>query len=151
MLHVVHAEQLLEAHAADTGHGIQTGQSQCGNAHGHKDGSGISGDTEHLKETGDAAAEDLEGSTGGGGAVSSGSSTGNAESQNSQQALEDHGAIATFSISFSFSTVLEEVPEETRLWKPETAPQATVTNRMGNMVPSFSLVKPVKTGRFMVG
>ena len=64
MLHVVHAEQLLEAHAADTGHGIQTGQSQCGNAHGHKDGSGISGDTEHLKETGDAAAEDLEGSTG---------------------------------------------------------------------------------------
>ena len=33
----------------------------------------------------------------------------------------------------------------------ETAPQATVTNRMGNMVPSFSLVKPVKTGRFMVG
>ena len=37
------------------------------------------------------------------------------------------------------------------LWKPETAPQATVTNRMGNMVPSFSLLKPVKTGRFMVG
>ena len=54
-------------------------------------------------------------------------------------------------MSFSFSTVLEEVPEETRPWKPETAPQATVTNRMGNMVPSFSLVKPVKTGRFMVG
>ena len=54
-------------------------------------------------------------------------------------------------MSFSFSTVLEEVPEETRLWKPETAPQATVTNRMGNMVPSFSLLKPVKTGRFMVG
>ena len=54
-------------------------------------------------------------------------------------------------MSFSFSTVLEEVPEETKLWKPETAPQATVTNRMGNMVPSFSLLKPVKTGRFMVG
>ena len=47
--------------------------------------------------------------------------------------------------------LVEDVPEETRLWKPETAPQATVTNRMGNMVPSFSLVKPVKTGRFMVG
>ena len=94
VLHVVHAEQLLEAHAADAGHGIQAGQSQCGNAHGHKDGSGISGDTEHLKETGHAAAEDLEGSTGGGGAVSSGSSTGDAEGQNSQQALEDHGAIA---------------------------------------------------------
>ena len=35
--------------------------------------------------------------------------------------------------------------------KPETAPQATVTNRMGNMVPSLALLKPVKTGRFMVG
>ena len=48
-------------------------------------------------------------------------------------------------------TVLEEVPEDTRLWKPETAPQATVTNRMGNMVPSLALVKPVNTGRFMTG
>ena len=47
--------------------------------------------------------------------------------------------------------VLEDVPEETRLWKPETAPHATVTNRIGNIVPSFSLVKPVNTGRFMVG
>ena len=76
VLHVVHAEQLLEAHAANAGHGIQTGQSQCGNAHGHKDGSGISGDTEHLKETGDAAAEDLERGASSGSAVSSGSSTG---------------------------------------------------------------------------
>ena len=24
--------------------------------------------------------------------------------------------------------LVEDVPEETRLWKPETAPQATVTN-----------------------
>lgn len=27
--------------------------------------------------------------------------------------------------------VLEEVPEETRLWKPETAPQAMVTKGWG--------------------
>ena len=43
------------------------------------------------------------------------------------------------------------MPEETRLWKPETAPQATVTKRIGNIVPSFSFVKPVKTGKFIVG
>ena len=46
---------------------------------------------------------------------------------------------------------MEEVPEDTRLWKPDTAPQATVTNRMGNRSPRLSLWKPVKTGRFMVG
>ena len=46
---------------------------------------------------------------------------------------------------------MEEVPEETRLWKPETAPQATVTKRIGNMFPSFSFVKPVYIGRFMFG
>ena len=49
------------------------------------------------------------------------------------------------------ATVFEDVPEDTRLWKPETAPQATVTNRIGNMSPSFSLWKPVYMGRFMVG
>ena len=38
---------------------------------------------------------------------------------------------------------LEEVPEETRLWKPDTAPQATVTNKIGNRSPDFSLWKPV--------
>ena len=45
----------------------------------------------------------------------------------------------TFNISFSFDIVLEEVPEDTRLWKPETAPQATVTNKIGNRFPSCSL------------
>ena len=39
--------------------------------------------------------------------------------------------------------LVEDVPEETRLWKPETAPQATVTNKIGNISPSFSLWKPV--------
>ena len=34
---------------------------------------------------------------------------------------------------------------------PDTAPQATVTNRMGNMMPSFSLLNPVKAGSSMVG
>ena len=54
-------------------------------------------------------------------------------------------------MSFSFSTVLEEVLLDTRLWKPETAPQATVTNRIGNRSPRLSLWKPVYMGRFMVG
>ena len=47
--------------------------------------------------------------------------------------------------------VLEDVPEDTRLWKPDTAPQATVTKRIGNMSPDFSLWKPVNIGRFIVG
>ena len=94
MLHVVHAEQLLEAHAANTGHGIQTGQCQCGNAHGHEHGSSVGGHTEHLKETGNAAAEDLERSTGSRGTIGSCGSTGNAQSQNSQQAFKDHGTVA---------------------------------------------------------
>ena len=46
-------------------------------------------------------------------------------------------------ISRSLSMVLEEVPEDTRLWKPDTAPQATVTNRIGNRVPRLALSKPV--------
>ena len=53
-------------------------------------------------------------------------------------------------MSFSFSTVFEDVPEETRLWKPETAPQATVTNRMGNIEPR-EVLKLVKAGKFIVG
>src|SRR5699024_10008917 len=44
----------------------------------------------------------------------------------------------TLSIPFSLDTVLEEVPDETRLWNRETAPQATVTNKIGNNVPSPS-------------
>ena len=36
-------------------------------------------------------------------------------------------------MSFSLETCLEEVLVETRLWKPESAPQATETNSSGNM------------------
>ena len=94
MLHVINAEQLLEAHTADAGHGIQTGQSQSGNAHGHEDGSGVGGNAEHLKETGNTAAEDLERGASSRGAVRSGGSTCNAQGQNSQQTFEDHGTVA---------------------------------------------------------
>ena len=94
VLHVVHTEQLLEAHAADTGHSIQTGQGQSGNTHRHKDRCCISRNAEHLKETGNTTAEDLERGTCSGGAVCSSGSTGNAQGQNSQQALQDHCAIA---------------------------------------------------------
>ena len=94
MLHIIHAEQLLEAHAADAGHSVQTGQCQSGNAHGHKDGGGIHGHAEHLKETSNAVGEDLERSACGGGAVGSSSGTGNAQGQNGQQAFQHHGTIA---------------------------------------------------------
>ena len=94
MLHIVHTEQLLKAHAADTGHGVQAGQCQRGNAHRHKDSCNRNGHAEHLKETGNAAAEDLERGTGGGGAVCSGGSTGNTQGEDSQQALKNHGAVA---------------------------------------------------------
>ena len=93
VLHIIGAEQLLEAHTADTGHGIQAGQGQGGNAHRHKDGSDGNGHAEHLKEAGNAAAEDLERGTGGRGAIGSGSSTGNAQGQDSQQAFQHHGAV----------------------------------------------------------
>ena len=33
---------------------------------------------------------------------------------------------------FSFLICLDAVPEDTSEWKPETAPQAMVTNRIGN-------------------
>ena len=41
------------------------------------------------------------------------------------------------------SDVVDDVPDDTRLWKPETAPHATVTNKIGNIVPSFALLNPV--------
>ena len=44
--------------------------------------------------------------------------------------------------SFSELICLEVVPEPTKLWKPEMAPQATVMNRTGKRVPSL-VVKPV--------
>ena len=93
MFHIVHAEQFLEAHAADTGHSVQTGKGQGGNAHGHKDGGGIHGHAEHLKESGHAVAEHLERGAGGGGAVRSSGSAGHAKGQHGQQAFQHHGAV----------------------------------------------------------
>ena len=57
----------------------------------------------------------------------------------------------TFCISFSFAMVFEEVPDDTRLWNPETAPQATVTNRIGNRSRDVALWNPVYIGRFIFG
>ena len=94
MGHVVLGEQLLEAHAADAGHGVQAGQGQGGDAHGHEHGGHIDGHAEHLEEAGHAAAEDLEGGAGGGGAVSGGSGSGYAQGQDGQQALQHHSAVA---------------------------------------------------------
>ena len=38
----------------------------------------------------------------------------------------------TGSMFFSFLICLLAVPEDTSAWKPDTAPQAMVTNRVGN-------------------
>ena len=51
---------------------------------------------------------------------------------------------------FSFLICLEAVPEETREWKPDTAPQAMVTKRKGNRVCPLT-VKPEKAGRLTSG
>ena len=50
--------------------------------------------------------------------------------------------------SRSWSSCLAVVPEPTREWKPEMAPQAMVTNRAGNIVPSLVMgsLKAVKAG-----
>ena len=44
---------------------------------------------------------------------------------------------------------MEEVLEETRLWKPERAPQATETKSTGNIMPDL-VEKPVNMGAVMV-
>ena len=53
-------------------------------------------------------------------------------------------------ISFSLLTVFEDVPDDTRLWKPETAPHAIVTNSVGNRYESLTL-KPLNALRFIDG
>ena len=48
--------------------------------------------------------------------------------------------------SFSESSCLEVVPEPIREWKPDTAPQATVMNRVGNRVVPVTPFQPTKAG-----
>ena len=92
--HVVHAEQLLEAHPRDTGNGVKTREGKRRDAHGHKDRGGIAGNAEHLKEARDTAAEDLERSAGGGGAIGRRGCTGHTEGEDGKQAFQNHGAVA---------------------------------------------------------
>ena len=53
-------------------------------------------------------------------------------------------------MSFSLETVLEEVPEDTRLWKPDTAPQAMVMKSIGNSGWPFT-TKPLNAGSSIDG
>ena len=94
MGHIVHAEQLLEAHARDTRDGVKAREGEGGDAHRHKDRGGVVRHAEHLEEARNAAAEDLERGTDGGSAVRRGGRTGHAEREHSKQALEDHRAVA---------------------------------------------------------
>ena len=55
----------------------------------------------------------------------------------------------------SLSSCFEVVPEATSAWKPEQAPQATVTKSSGKSVfeppPAAGRVKPEKASIWMVG
>ena len=92
--HVVHAEQLLEAHSRDTGDGVKAREGKGRDAHGHKDRGGIAGNAEHLKEARDTAAEDLERGAGGGGAIGRRGCAGHTEGEDGKQALQNHGTVA---------------------------------------------------------
>ena len=93
VFHVIHTEQLLEAHTADTGHSVQAGQGQSGNAHGHEHGSKVLVQAKAHKEAGHATAEDLEGGAVGRGAVGGSGCACHAQGDDSQQALQDHGTV----------------------------------------------------------
>ena len=54
------------------------------------------------------------------------------------------------SMSDSFSTCLEAVSEDTSEWKPETAPHATVTKRIGKREPA-DVMNPENAGRSIGG
>ena len=50
--------------------------------------------------------------------------------------------------------VFDEVPEDTRLWKPETAPHAIVTNNVGKSIcfeAPLPNVNPLNAFKFMLG
>ena len=53
-------------------------------------------------------------------------------------------------MSVSLAIILEDVPEDTRLWKPDMAPQAIVTKRIGKRSSPFTS-QPTKAGMLMVG
>ena len=56
----------------------------------------------------------------------------------------------TGSIFFSFLICLDAVPEDTREWNPDTAPQAIVTKRIGNIY-CPSTLNPLKEFRLQEG
>ena len=96
MRHIIHGEELLEAHAADSCNSIQTRQRQRGNAHGHENRRRVARNAKHLKEARNAAAEDLERGARCGHAVCCCRCTGHAKRQNCKQALEHHCAVTDF-------------------------------------------------------
>ena len=118
-----------------------------------KDGSdGGNGHAEHLKEAGNAAAEDLERGTGGRGAIGSGSSTGNAQGQDSQQAFQHHGAVTDLEHVFLVLNGLGRSAGGNQAVETGNSAAGNGDKQDGEHGrPSFSLLKPVKTGRFMVG
>ena len=86
-------EEFLQAHAADTSHGVHTRQGQSGHTHRHDASAHISGQTENFRqERGDGIREQLEGGAGGQHAVSGGS-THNDQGHHAQNRFHAHGAV----------------------------------------------------------
>ena len=50
----------------------------------------------------------------------------------------------TGSMFFSFLICLEAVPDDTSEWNPETAPQAIVTNKIGNIYCGFPFASGIE-------
>ncbi len=94
-------KELGERGAGDAGDGVERGQGQSGNVHGHEDGSERTVNTEGLHTAGDTSGEDLE--RGGSDAGVEGAGTGGVhvgehdagddDGKDADEGLDDHGAI----------------------------------------------------------
>ena len=94
-------KELGERGAGDAGDGVERGQGQSGNIHGHEDGSERAVNTEGLHTAGDASGEDLErggSDTGVEGAGTGGvhigeHDAGNDDGKDADEGLDDHCAV----------------------------------------------------------
>ena len=94
-------KELGERGAGDAGDGVERGQGQSGDVHGHKDGSERAVNTEGLHTAGDASGEDLErggSDTGVEGAGTGGvhvgeHDAGDDDGKDADEGLDDHGAV----------------------------------------------------------
>ena len=94
MLHVIHAEQLLEGHAADACYGVQGGEGQGGYAHGHEALRHEDRDSEHFQKARHAGGKDLERGSRCRRTVCARHRARHAEGDDCQEAFQNHSAIS---------------------------------------------------------